>query len=339
MTNTIDAFLNSIDVSIGDKQHSLVTSPSSTAENVISPLTHYGILAIDGPDTATFLQGQTTCNLKEVDDSNSRYGGCCTVKGRLYSSFQIARLNSEQYRLRMRRDIVDDTQQRLAKYIVFSKAEQRNLSDELLVVGLQGPLAQARITACFGSAPERAQQSTTGDGSIAICLAPGMYECWITADTLAAVWPMLSEGMSLLGSEHWESQTIAAGLGEVTPETQELFIPQMLNYQATGAVSFTKGCYTGQEVVARLHYRGTPKRRTFVALLPAPELPEPGTLIFTDESEQSVGMVVNAAAGETGAAALVAVTMASATKTLHLQAPDGPSFTVTSPPYSLEQES
>ena len=119
-----------------------------------------------------------------------------------------------------------------------------------------------------------------------------MFECWILSSQLGALWPDLSANLEILGSRSWELLTIREGLGEVTVETQEMFIPQMLNYQITGAVNFTKGCYTGQEVVARMEYRGKLKRPMYRiktasgALLPGDEL-------YNPTGEQSIGNIVN----------------------------------------------
>ena len=294
MDQTLDAFLTTIGATKGADQHSQLSSDNSTEidSNFISPLTHYGLLAIDGPDTAKFLQGQTTCDLTQVTDQSSQNGACCTVKGRLYSSFLIGRLNDEQYRLRMRHDIVDDTQQRLAKYIVFSKAEQTNTSDDYLILGLKGDQAKQNIAAIFGDIPSSLHNSISKDKHLVTAIEGDRFECWLHKDDWEELWPALSNELTIIGSSYWELLAIRAGIADICTLTQETFIPQMLNYQVTNAVSFTKGCYTGQEIVARMQYKGKLKRRMYRIALNHCESPTPGDEIFND-SGSSIGNLVN----------------------------------------------
>lgn len=304
-------------------------------------LQHDALLHITGPDSLKFLQGQTTCDAQSVSDTHAVAGAYCTPQGRVVCDFLLARLGDDHFGMRMRRAIVSKSADVFAKYIIFSKAELAPQRDDWAVVAVWGDEAASALAEITGSDTGGQYGTSSNEGLCVVQLddTATLFECYVSADQLEAFIDQASARMSPGSEAHWQARQIEGGIARIETTTVEEFVPQVVNYDIIGHVNFKKGCYTGQEVVARLHYRGTPKRRTFVALLPAPELPEPGTLIFTDESEQSVGMVVNAAAGETGVAALVAVTLASATRTLHLQAPDGPSFTVTSPPYSLDQES
>ncbi|ARN76438.1 hypothetical protein BST96_15235 [Oceanicoccus sagamiensis] len=260
----------------------------------MAPLSHYGFLAITGPDTAKFLQGQTTCDVTKVDDQLSCAGAYTTPKGRIVSSFQLARTDAESYLLRMRADIVDSTQAVFAKYIVFSKAEQENVSDTYIALGLYGEQAKAAVSAAFQRCPSQAGESVNQQGNLAIQIDQDgkLYECWVKAADIASFWPLLSEKLIPQSSQHWELQLIQRGLGEVSANTVDSFIPQMLNYQLTGAVSFTKGCYTGQEVVARMEYKGKLKRPMYRIKVAAIEL-EAGTDLYSTEGEQSIGNIVN----------------------------------------------
>jgi tRNA-modifying protein YgfZ len=270
---------------------------SSFNKSIIAPLPYYGMLAIEGPDTATFLQGQTTCNINDVNDSHSLTGAYCTAKGRMVSSFRVACIGPENYFLRMRRQIVDNTKNVLGKYIVFSKAQQKNASDDYLTFGLFGPNAQAALTSVFGNAPKQENEAVAIDGNICIQLDPNgqRYECWIRTDQLSQLWPDLSRNLTPVNSRTWELLNIRLGHGEVTEQTVETFIPQMLNYQLTGEISFTKGCYTGQEIVARMHYRGKLKRQMYRIKINQAS-PAPGTALFKTQGNQSIGNIVNAAA-------------------------------------------
>lgn len=288
-------FLESINAQLDQAGHCQVdNSTLLPADNMIAPLTHYGLLAIDGADTGKFLQGQTTCDLDEVDANNARAGAYCTPKGRMISSFYVARHDTESYLLRMRRALVDSTRDVFAKYIVFSKAEQQNANDRYLAIGLYGSQASAAITAALGEAPSALNASVSKDGNIALQLdREGLsYECWIRSEQLLQLWPKLAQGLTLQGSRSWELLCIRRGQGDVCPETVDSFIPQMLNYQITDAISFTKGCYTGQEVVARMEYRGKLKRRMYRIEVDSTDL-QPGTELYRPDSEQSIGNIVN----------------------------------------------
>ncbi len=294
--HSLNSFFTQLSITLNDQYHSHVDTDSvEPDDNMIAVLPHYGLLAINGPDTAKFLQGQTTCNLDEIDDTHTRPGAYCTPKGRMVTSFQLARLNSENYLLRMRRPLVESSQAVLAKYIVFSKAEQYNASDKYLVVGLHGDKAKAAINTAFGTTPKGLHESVINDGNIAIQLdqTGKTFECWVLADNVPTLWPTLSDGLHLQGSQSWELLAIRHGQGEVTEQTTEAFTPQMLNYQITGAVSFTKGCYTGQEVVARLHYKGKLKRHMYRIMVEASPL-SPGATIYNSTGEQRIGEIVNA---------------------------------------------
>ncbi len=305
-------FLTENGIQLDPVGHSITnTGNLEPEENMICLLSHYGHLQITGPDTATFLQGQTTCDLNEVDDTHSQYGAYCNVKGRMLSSFLLARLNTEQYLLRMRRELVSTTQATLGKYIVFSKAEQSDNSDSVIALGLSGPKAKSTIQQLFPNALEERLNSSIANENIAIQLDDEglMFECWIKTDQLADLWPILSEGMTLQGSRSWELLTIRQGLGEVTGTTTDLFLPQMLNYQATGAISFTKGCYTGQEVIARMHYKGKMKRQMYRITAEEPNL-SPSDHLFNTQQEQSIGDIVNSVClgnGKTEALAVITI--------------------------------
>lgn len=334
-------FLSNLGIQLDQQHHSHVADTAvEPADNLITVLSHYGFLAINGPDSATFLQGQTTCNLNEVSPLQSRAGAYCTPKGRMLSSFHIASLDLEQYLLRMRRPLVENTRTVLAKYIVFSKAEQTNASDDYLAIGLHGDMAKTAINNSFGACPNGQHKTLTSAGNIVIQLdqTGQNFECWLRTEQLATLWPKLSEGLELQGSQSWELLAIRRGEGEVTAATIEAFTPQMLNYQLTGAVSFNKGCYTGQEVVARLHYKAKLKRQMYRIRLDAAPL-QPGQPLYRDSGEQSIGDIVNAVSlnnNQTEALATISVKEVGQ-KTLFVDSNEV-NFEVLSLPYAINND-
>lgn len=266
--------------------------------NFIANLSHYGILSILGADASKFLQGQVTCDVNSVSNDQSKCGSYCTPKGRMLTSFLMAQAGSGHYLLRMRRPLVEHTLSVFSKYIVFSKAEQTNANEDYSIIGLYGPDAKARILKAFGKSPSSRYNSIVNNGNIAIQLDDDglMFECYVAQLELSDIWSILSTGIDVLDASLWELLAIRLGIGDVCLETTDMFIPQMLNYQHIGAVSFNKGCYTGQEIVARMQYRGKLKRAMY-RIKTAKKEHLPGTEIYANNNatnqKQSVGNIVN----------------------------------------------
>ena len=204
----------------------------------ICPLENFGFLKISGPDAIKFLQGYTTCDLPSLSEEFARMGAICNLQGRMLSSFLVIRQGNDLL-LRMDRSLVPATIGFLQKYIVFSKAEMADMSETVRCFGLLEA----------GEADPMAVTSENGGTRINL---GNRQELWMPteADIIADASPA-----------EWQSLEIAAGTAWVTAGTSEAFIPQMLNYHQQDAIDFTKGCYLGQEIVARMQYRGELKRR------------------------------------------------------------------------------
>lgn len=301
-----------------------------------SLLQHEALLHISGPDTLTFLQGQTTCDTREVDAEHAALGVYCTPQGRVVCDFLLLRLAQDHYALRMRRAIRAAAASVFGKYIVFSKAELDAERDDCISVGIWGPDSRSVLEDVFGAAPGNMLDCV----SVADCVLVQMdadgtrFEAVLPADS--AQLQALAERASQMPESAWQALQIAAGIARIEPATMEAFVPQVLNYDLTGHISFTKGCYTGQEVVARLHYRGKSKRRTYIAELPAAA--EAGDALFSDNAEQSAGTVVNVATSADAPNALVATTAGALQQGLHLRAANGPALTLREPPYALPED-
>lgn len=266
------------------------------------PLKSQALLGVEGPDANKFLQGQLTCDLRELAPNHSLQGAQCSLKGRMMNTFRLLQDREDRVILRTFAELTSATQAALGKYIVFSKAEINNLSDAYTLVGLVGPEAEALLSTHLGAAPEAEGNWLERNGHLIIKLAEQRYECWLNQNTASAV---LAEwaAMCQTGDENlWTLLDIRAGWAQVRPQTQELFTPQAVNYPLVGAVSFRKGCYTGQEVVARLHYKGKLKRRMYRVEFSWPEqqaLPTPGDDLVADDG-QPLGQCVLSAWNERG---------------------------------------
>jgi len=268
-------------------------APSEDA-TLLADLSYQRLLAVAGPDAAKFLQGQVTCDINALGPV-SRLGAHCNHKGRMLGSFRAVKLDADRIMLRMHGSVLTGMQQALGKYIVFSKAELSDASEEFRRIGLAGPKAETLIKQLFGECPQADQAVFLHEHGCVIKISTGRYECWIKADRAENLWQQFATQCPTVGSAAWTLLDIRDGLGEVREQTVAELIPQMLNFQAIEGISFNKGCYTGQEVVARMQYLGKMKRQMFRVALTGDKLPQPGDHLYSDTSQQSVGNVVMAA--------------------------------------------
>lgn len=297
-------------------------------------LDHEGLLAVRGADAAKFLQGQVTCNLNYLSPNQSSLGARCTPKGRMLSSFRIVAVEGG-YLLAMARELLEAQLTELQKYAVFSKSKLSDESAAWVRFGLSGAdTLLSELGLDLGSA---ADSVASTDGLLALRLADGRTELWAPASEAAALQSKLSAQLPQAELNQWLLAQIRAGVGQVFGATRELFIPQMINLQALGGVSFKKGCYTGQEIVARMQYLGKLKRRLYRLTLASEETPAAGCELFSPVHGSSVGEVVLAARTAT-AVELLAVLQEDAVTDgrIHLASLEGPSLTLLDLPYQLD---
>jgi folate-binding protein YgfZ len=297
------------------------------------------LLHINGPDSATFLQGQTSCDTRQLDASTALPGAYCTPQGRVVCDFLLCEAAENHCLLRMRRDIRQRACETFGKYIIFSKAEL-SATDDWHTLACWGSGAADALARVFGAAPAGRYGALRGDGFLLVQVddEASQFECYLRDDGVATWSEQLADGAQLADENSWRALQLRNGVARIEAATIEEFVPQMLNYDLTGHINFSKGCYTGQEVVARLHYRGKSKRRMYLASSAAGPVAA-GTPLYSPAAQQSVGNVVNSASGEddTGLALLVATAEGHGAG-LHLESADGPLFTPEELPYSLPSE-
>ncbi len=248
----------------------------------------YSFARIDGPDTLKFLQGQATCDTANITPTRSVAGACCNLKGRMYTSFLAAMPAADALLLRMSSDLVATTVTTLGKYIVFSKAEI--CAADHVVIGLFGAGAADAVSEFFGAAPAAAGDSVVRGDNLAIHRDDNRFECWLSPESAVSFWHSAGAILPVATAADWELHNIRAGVTDICGATAEEFLPQMLNMQITGGVSFSKGCYTGQEVVARMQYRGKVKKRMYRALAEG-SVPAIGETV-TDSDGHKAGHIV-----------------------------------------------
>jgi len=300
------------------------------------PLSHEGVLAVRGSDAAKFLQGQLTCNLNYLSDTQASLGARCTQKGRMQSSFRIL-LQGDGVLLAMATELLEPQLADLKKYAVFSKSKLTDESAAWVRFGLSD--ADAALASLGLVLPTETDSVARTEALIAIRVSPGRAELWVPAEQAEAVRSQLSAQLKESALNEWLLGQVRAGIGQVMAQTRELFIPQMLNLQAVGGVSFKKGCYTGQEIVARMQYLGKLKRRLYRLSLDAAELPEPGTPLFAPSHASAIGEVVIAAKAHQGIE-LLAVLQAEAAESgdVHVGTLEGPGLQLLDLPYLLDRD-
>lgn len=221
-------------------------------EDLVS-LDQFGFLAVTGRDAVKFLQGYTTCDLEKLKENQVMRGAICNIKGRMVSNFLVIRI-TDGLLLRLDRALVTVTETFLKKYIVFSKAELADLSDTTFCYGAPGD----SLTADQSDVPQEIYGLThTADGHL-LKVDTDRFEYWTTIRPEAG-------GSKVV----WQTQELNSGVVWVNSKTSEEYIPQMFDLHNQLGISFDKGCYLGQEIVARMQYRGELKNRLHLCELPA----------------------------------------------------------------------
>lgn len=246
--------------------------------DIVCLLDGFGLISAAGADAANFLQGQLTCDMRLIDETHSRPGGLCTPKGRLLALSWIFR-REERYLLLLPGSLLQPTLTRLSRYVL--RAQVVLEASPLALLGVSGPNIPGLLEAAGIAVPAAADGVAQGGECTVVRLPDAGPRFLIAAEpaTLAALWPQLIVRARPVAMPAWDLLEVSAGLPRVLPETLEEFIPQALNLDLLGGVAFDKGCYTGQEIVARVHYRGTVKRRCYLAAGPG-DPPAPGTPVY-----------------------------------------------------------
>tara|TARA_R110002124_G_scaffold66928_2_gene181897 strand:+ start:17451 stop:18470 length:1020 start_codon:yes stop_codon:yes gene_type:complete len=250
-------------------------------DGIMSPLLHQGLISVKGPDAARFLQGQITSDVLQLAIGESTPGARCNAKGRILASFVLFHADNHHFLLQLHRSLITPLVNELTKYAVFFKVELTDTSDHYCLLG---------------SAGKSVEKMSLTDTAYQYPLVDGRKIFIVSSEKVPSVWEALRDTVKPVGTELWQLMDIQSGLGHVEADTVDLFIPQMLNFQAIGAISFKKGCYTGQEVVARMKYLGKLKRRMYRIGVPAPKNRLlPGMPCYLQDQNQSVGQVVSTA--------------------------------------------
>ncbi len=308
------------------------------------PLPQFGVIDVAGDDAATFLHSQLTNDIEHLDAASARLSGYCSPKGRLLGSF-LAWRAGHGVRLLVSKDVQPAVQKRLSTFVLRAKAKLTDASDTLAVVGFAGDVRDV-LSGIFDALPDGVHVKVDGPAGTLIRVpdAAGRKRyLWIgpRAEVDARV-AALGGTLPVVSPAVWDWLDVRAGEPRITQPAVEQFVPQMVNFDVIGAVNFRKGCYPGQEIVARSQYRGTIKRRTALAHVAGEtDTVHAGVELFhSDDPGQPCGMIVNAAAAPAGGVdALVEIKLAALDNgTVHLGSADGPVLAFDALPYAWPTE-
>lgn len=307
---------------VGRPQEELAAAASRA---VIAPLTHFDLLSFHGDDAKAFLQAQLTCDVNQVNLQQSRYGGYCTPKGRLLANFLLLQSRTG-YLMHLPAELAPGIAERLRKFILRAKVTIERAAG-LSMVGLAGPEAPALLREKIGDLPPLPLAVREHATATVTRLPAGQFLLLASSADMAGLWDSLAQQAVPVGAECWNGLQICAGIPWLSAATQDEFLPQMVGLDAIGGVSFDKGCYPGQEIVARSRYLGEVKRKLRFGHS-AREVRVADVLHCAD---QPCGTVLNAAASPRGGFDFLAVIALQADSRVPVQLSIGQAVELSAP--------
>ena len=285
---------------------------ASTEGTVFCDLSHDGLIVVSGDDAVAFLQGQFSNDVAALTTTSAQWNSWSSPKGRMLATFLMWRQHdensdnsSENIYLQLPRSLQAAIQKRLSMFVLRSKVKLTDASDTLIKIGiadrdakrLQAQL-EASIGAAFGGIADISftpmQTVETPPGSLKarlVCLSPNRFEIMTPLENAVEIWQKLSTVAKPVGALVWDGFAVRDGIITVLPETQDAFVAQMANFELIGGVNFKKGCYVGQEIIARTQYRGILKRRMALTHLEATTAPQPGDKVYSEKfGDQACGI-------------------------------------------------
>jgi len=344
---------------------------------IVCPLDCFGVLKISGEDAEDFLHNQASNDLRELAAGEARLAALCNPKGRMYCSFFAfgGRAAGGAWYLQMPRERVAPVMKRLSMFVLRAKVELSDVSDELPGFGVIGAAAgevmrqaanaadaasasadaggaagNAGAGTASGAGASAADESTASaadntraGATVAAFKAAGIHPraaIYADAETLVELWRAAAQqGCRAMTCDAWRCCDIQSGIAHINDATSEELVPQMANMDLLGGVSFSKGCYPGQEIVARTHYLGKLKRRTYLFSSDARDVAA-GAPVFSDRQTEPCGQVVDFCRMPDGPSpGLAMLRMAAAGDTLHIGAPDGATLSIGAQPCQISDKS
>lgn len=311
------------------------------ARPLLCDLSHESLLLATGEDARAFLHGQFTNDLQNLGDDAAQWSGYCTPKGRLLASFLLWPAK-QGFLVLLPAALAEPFRKRLSMFILRSRVRIEDVSSQWVRTGLAGPEAAALLARHVQAVPESPMHTAHQEGLRIIRLDAERFILIGTPDVQRNLWRTLAQDADRVGAAVWDLLTVRAGIAPVGEATREAFVPQMVNFDLIGAVNFRKGCYPGQEIVARTQYRGILKRRMVRALLTplsaADQTPAAGQSVYSPAfGDQAAGEIVLAAPSPEGGWELLVVAQVEALRNgpLFLNSLTGAALTVAPLPYAV----
>lgn len=309
---------------------------------IICDLSHFSTLVIAGDDAQSFMQGQFTNDVKQVDKNNSQLSAICNNKGRMIANFRLFEHNNN-YFLTLKSDLVDASIKHLQNYILRAQVVIQDVSEQLIHFGVSGNMATQLLSPFIENINEDVDTVSFNDDYVAIRIAGSIprYEVFCSYEHARTLWEKVSQQAKVVNSSSWDYLNIQAGIPTIDANSSEEFVPQMTNMELINGVSFTKGCFTGQEIVARMHYLGKLKKRCYKVHIDTDNKPATGDKLFAEKARagQNTGSIIQAEKNpDSGYDALAVIQIADTESNLFLNDADGPKVTVKDLPYSFETE-
>lgn len=312
---------------------------AAAGNNVIADLSHLGLIRASGADAVSFLQGQFSNDIKQLNDTTQLHA-YCTAQGRMLALLRAFARAGDIY-LQLPAALVEPTLKRLRMFVLRAQVKLESADDTLARIGVSGPSIE-QVLARIGIEAPRAPNGCGTAGEISVMRVPGLHPRFILVAppvVLAPLWEKLAD-VTPVGAGVWSWLDIVAGVPQIYPATVEAFVPQMTNLDVLGGINFKKGCYPGQEIVARMHYLGRLKQRMYRAHIDAANPPPAaGAPLFApDFGTQAAGTVVDAQPGPDGGYDLLAVIHISSANggDVRLAKPDGVPLRLLDLPYTVE---
>ena len=319
---------------ITDTPSELLAAQNGT---ILCDLDQFGTLRASGEEVQSFLQNMLSSDIREVDATRAQFSSLNSPKGRMLATMLIWR-DGEDYLLQLPRVLCEPIRKKLSMYVLRAKVKISDASDEIISFGLSGANAQEILGRQFGELPQQPLGFIGTEDVGVLKIGETRFQVSVAAQDAPALRQALRQHAQPVGSICWDWLNVRAGIPVVLPQTQEQFVPQMANLELIGGVNFKKGCYPGQEIVARMQYLGTLKRRMYLAHLDSGEAPQPGDELFSADMEgQASGMIVNATPAPGGGFDVLAVMLISSreTQVVHWKALQGDTLKFLPLPYPL----
>lgn len=318
---------------------------------VLCDLGQFGLLKVSGDEAQSFLQNLLSNDIKAVTPGQAQLSSLNTAKGRVLATLLVWQTGADYY-LQLPAALLAPIQKKLTMYVLRAKVRIEDASNKLVCLGISGTNCAALIKEHVTTQlpPELYDvEPVSHQGGIGpnphftiIRLGENRFQIITATEHAPALWQKLNAGARAAGSPCWDWLNIRAGIPVVLPATQEQFVLQMLNLDILGGVSFKKGCYPGQEIVARMHYLGKLKQRTYLAHIASNVAPQPNDPLYNDgDASQSNGNILNAAPAPQGGYDVLATLYSSVKEAhvVHWQSPQGAVLNFETPPYPFPAES